>query len=132
MRFFQAIPFVALSTGTAQAQILDGSLSGLAFGDGIEIARATLGPDCRSINAFDLSAPRLPLAAERESALICWSYASPGGLNLDTLVLRFADGRSLVPLGGADRRLHRARGRVANLLARGVMARRIVLSPVAS
>lgn len=92
MRFFQAILFVALSTGTAQAQILDGSLSGLAFGDGVEIARATLGPDCRSINAFDLSAPRLPLAAERESALICWSYASPGGLNLDTLVLRFADG----------------------------------------
>lgn len=92
MRFFQAILFVALSTGAARAQILDGSLSGLAFGDGIEIARATLGPDCRSVSAFALSAPRLPLAAERESELICWDYASPAGLDLDTLVLRFADG----------------------------------------
>lgn len=92
MRFLHAILFVALSTGAAQAQILDGSLSGLAFGDGVEIARATLGPDCRSISAFDLSAPRLPLAAERESELICWSYTSPSGLKLDTLVLRFADG----------------------------------------
>jgi hypothetical protein len=102
MRFFHAILFVALSTGAAQAQILDGSLSGLAFGDGVEIARATLGPDCRSISAFDLSAPRLPLAAERESELICWSYASPGGLNLDTLVLRFADGRLAMVEGRGD------------------------------
>jgi hypothetical protein len=92
MRFLHTILFVALFTGAAQAQILDGSLSGLAFGDGVEIARATLGPDCRSISAFDLAAPRLPIAAESESELICWSYASPGGLNLDTLVLRFADG----------------------------------------
>jgi hypothetical protein len=92
MRTLYAILFVALSTGAAQAQILDGSLSGLAFGDGVEIARATLGPDCRSISVFELSAPRLPLAAERESQLICWNYDNVSGLSFDTLVLRFADG----------------------------------------
>jgi len=92
MRTFYATLLVALSAGAAQAQILDSSLSGLAFGDGVEVARATLQLDCRSISAFDLNAPRLPIAAERESELICWNYKNPGGLNLDTLVLRFADG----------------------------------------
>jgi hypothetical protein len=92
MRLLHAILFVALCSGTAEAQILDGTLSGLAFGDGVEIARATLAPDCRSISTFDLSAPRLPIAAESESELICRRYTSPGGLNLDMIVLRFADG----------------------------------------
>lgn len=92
MRCLYATLFVALFAGAARAQILDGSLSGLEFGDGVEIAEATLGPDCRSISAFTLNAPRLPIAAESESELICWRYASPSGLNLDTMVLRFADG----------------------------------------
>ncbi len=92
MRTFYVILWIALSAGAARAQILDGSLSGLAFGDGVEIARATLGPDCRSISAFDLSAPRLPIAAENESELICWNYENMSGLRLETLVLRFADG----------------------------------------
>ncbi|NNG15943.1 MAG: hypothetical protein HKM89_05620, partial [Gemmatimonadales bacterium] len=87
-RTLLALLLLALSPAVAQTQVLDGRLSGLAFGDNIEAARAALAPACRSISSVELDAPRFPLAAERESHLVCSDYTSEGGLKLDALDLR--------------------------------------------